>query len=59
MVMISFDDNLDANSESSPNTSAKIVKDKLIITVIPEPGTALLIGGALLAFGLRRSRKAA
>jgi hypothetical protein len=56
-IKVSFDNNLDANSEAS--TSAHIEKDKVTITVVPEPATALLLGGGLLALGLRRSRKAA
>jgi hypothetical protein len=61
-VMLSFDNDLYAYSEAG--TTAKIQKKvvdgpAIVIQVIPEPGTAALLGGGLLALSLRkRARRA-
>jgi len=61
VVKLSMDNDLYAFSEAG--TSAKIQKKvvdgpAVVITVIPEPGTAVILGGGLLVLGLlsRRSR---
>jgi hypothetical protein len=62
-VMLSFDNDLMAYTEGVANT-AKIQKKvvdgpAIIITVIPEPGTAALLGLGLLALSLRARGKRA
>jgi hypothetical protein len=61
-VQLSLDNDLYAYTELAGNV-AKIQKKvvdgpSIIIGVIPEPGTILLLGGGLLAMGIRaRSRR--
>jgi hypothetical protein len=51
---LSFDNDIYAASETG--TTAEITKTGVTITVIPEPGTLLLLGGGLLALALAGRR---